>query len=185
MFKKISEENNYLMENVFNSFEKKINKFFTGKTSTKILDNISINYHGVMTNLKKISYITLIDLNTIKINLFDISLINLVKNAIMKSNLNLNSFIVNKDIIVNLPQINENRRKELIKILRCDSENSRILIRKIRRNSNLKIKNLYKVKLIDIDIKNKIEEEIQDKTDIYIRKINLKLINTEKELLKI
>ncbi|WMC18966.1 MAG: ribosome recycling factor [Enterobacteriaceae bacterium PSpicST1] len=185
MFNNIINENKLLMENIYNLYKKKMNKIFIGRASIKILDNVLINYNNINVNLNKISYITIIDYNTIKIKLFDISLINIVKNAIIKLKLNLNVFILNKNIFVNLPQINENRRKELIKIVRFESENSRIFIRQIRRNSNFKIKNLYKNKIINVDEKKKIEEKIQEKTDILIRKINLNLIKKEKELFKI
>ncbi|WGS66123.1 ribosome recycling factor [Enterobacteriaceae bacterium ET-AT1-13] len=185
MLENVVTENKKLMLNVYNSFKKKINKIFVGRTSTKILDDILINCYGTNISLNKVSHIILIDFNTIKINLFDISLINIVKNSIIKSNLNLTVYILNNDIIINLPQINEKRRKELIKNVRCESENGRILIRKIRRESNLKIKTMHKNKIISIDIKNKMEEDVQDETDIYIRKINIKLIKKEKELLLI
>ncbi|XZR53103.1 MAG: ribosome recycling factor [Enterobacteriaceae bacterium] len=173
------------MQKILVSFDIKISKIFTSKASTKILDNIIIKYNGVFISLNKLANITLYNYNTIKINLFDFSLINTVKNSIIKSNLNLSVFIVKKDILVILPQINEKRRKELIKIVHCEAEKSRISIRIIRRKTNLKIKNLIKKKKINIDEKKESEKKIQKITDICIKEINLKLIKKEKKLINI
>ncbi|BFI91136.1 ribosome recycling factor [Enterobacterales bacterium endosymbiont of Anomoneura mori] len=185
MLKKIIEKNNKHMEKIYKNFKKDINKFFIGPASTNILDNILINYHGVNTKLNKLSHITIRNYNTIKVNLFDISLIKEVKNTILKSKLNLNVMISNKDIIIILPKINEDRRKELIKNVNFESEKNKIGIRKIRRIFNLKIKNLFKNKIINLDEKNQTTKEIQKFTDKYVEKINLKSINKIKNLIKI
>ncbi|WMC19560.1 MAG: ribosome recycling factor [Enterobacteriaceae bacterium PC38] len=183
MFKEITKKNQKEMEKVYFNYIKKISQINTGRASTKILNNISIKYNNCFVNLKKISNITVINYNTIKINLFDFSLSNMVKNAIIKSNLNLSVFITNKDIVITLPKINEKRRRELIKLIRYKSENSRIMIRAIRRDSNLKIKNLFINKQITLDEKKYAENKIQDLTNKYIIQINSKLIKKEKELL--
>ncbi|WMC20153.1 MAG: ribosome recycling factor [Enterobacteriaceae bacterium PSpyr] len=185
MFKEIIKINKKEMEKVYSTYIKKISKINTGRISIKILDDILIKYNNSFVNLKKISNITVINYNTIKINLFDFSLSNIVKNTIIKSNLNLSVFITNNDIIVTLPQINEKRRKEFIKIIRYKSENSRIIIRAIRRESNLKIKNLFIKKKITLDEKKYAENKIQNLTDKFITQINSKLIKKEKELLLI
>ena len=164
-------------------FHKAINKLRTGRALPSILDGITVEYYGKITPLHHLSLITAENARTLKINIFDSSFISPIEKAIITSNLGLNIQVIGTNIRVSLPKLTEERRKDLIKIVRCEAENSRISIRNVRRDINDKIKSFMKDKIISEDNEHRAQDIIQKITDIYVKKIDSILLEKETELL--
>lgn len=183
----ISEIKNKVEERMIkciNFFKYKINKINTGRASTDILNDIKVNCYNNITKLKQLASITVENALTLKINLFDTSLISVVEKEIINSNLGVNVISKSKTIRVFIPSLTEERRKQLIKIIKLETEQSKILIRNIRREFNDALKEKIKIKKISMDYEYKIQEIIQKLTNIYTKKIEDIYILKEIELKK-
>ncbi|QCI15919.1 ribosome recycling factor [Buchnera aphidicola] len=185
MINQINKKNHERMQACIKKFENNINSIKTGRASPKLLHNIYIEYFGVQTSLRQVSNIIVEDAHTLRINVFDNSITSIISKAILNSKLDLNPMIHGKDILISIPPLTEERRKQLIKIIRGDAESSRICIRNIRRDSNDKIKKLLKNKIINEDEVHSSQSTIQIMTDRYIKKIDDFLFKKEKDLMKI
>lgn len=175
---------NQKMEVCIKNFQIQLNNIKTGRASPDLLNNIYVEYFGSKVLLRKISNIVVEDYHTLKINVFDSSNTNLINKAILNSDLDLNPVIHGKDIIVPIPSLTEERRKNLIKIIKNNAENTRICIRNIRRDANEKIKVYLKNKVIGEDQEHMSQNKIQKMTDEYIKKVETILVFKEKELMK-
>ncbi|MGV3346833.1 ribosome recycling factor, partial [Enterobacteriaceae bacterium LUAb1] len=127
--------------------------------------------------------VTVEDTRTLKINVFDRSLGPAVEKAIMSSDLGLNPSSAGADIRVPLPALTEERRKDLIKVVRGEAEQGRVAIRNVRRDANDKLKALLKDKEISEDDEHRAQDDVQKLTDNYIRKVDTALADKEKELM--
>lgn len=172
MINKIKKETEERMIECMNFFKKNIKKIHTGRASPSILNNIRIKYFDNIVSLNKIASITVENYLTLKINLFDISLIKLVEKEIINANLGIYPQSIGNIIRVSIPLLTEERRKELIKLVKSESEQSKIFIRNIRREYNDKLKVLVKSKKISTDDEYRSQTIIQKLTDIYIKNIN-------------
>ncbi|VFP86756.1 Ribosome-recycling factor [Candidatus Erwinia haradaeae] len=164
-------------------FIQNIRKIRTGRASASILDGIVIDYYGSPSPLSQLSNITVENSCTLKINIFDRSIISLVEKAIITSGLGLNPQTVGIDIRVQLPALTEERRHKLIKLARSESEQGKISIRNIRRDANDNIKLLLKQKKISSEQDRRAQELVQKITDLFIKKIDRILLDKEKDIL--
>lgn len=183
MINQIKNYSNEKMKMCIENFQIQINNIRTGRASPELLHSIKIDYFGSRVPLKNISAIIVENFNTLKINVFDESNITLIKKSILNSNLNLNPVVYGKSIIVPIPSLTEERRKDLIKVARSSAENARICIRNIRKNANDKIKSCLKNKTISKDNEYTAQNNIQKITDECIKKIDNILFSKEKELI--
>ncbi|WP_422667170.1 ribosome recycling factor [Buchnera aphidicola] len=184
MINEIKEKSSKKMEVCVKNFQIHINQIRTGRASPDLLNNIYIDYFGVRTPLRQISNIVVEDFHTLKINVFDESITNLIKKSILNSKLDLNPISYGKDIRIPLPSLTEDRRKDLIKLVRSEAENSRILIRNIRRDTNDKVKHFLKNKIISLDQERNMQNNIQSLTDKFIKIIDNILCKKEQELMQ-
>ncbi|HMI76925.1 MAG TPA: ribosome recycling factor [Buchnera sp. (in: enterobacteria)] len=171
------------MKKCIQIFKNNLLKIRTNRASPALLDGIYIEYYGKQTPLCKLSNIVVEDTRTLKVNLFDHSIKQLVEKSIMNSSLGLHPCSTGSDIRIIFPQLTENRRKELIKIVKNESEQSRIYIRNIRRDANEKIKKYVKEKIISEDMERHFQVKIQNKTNDFIKKIEHLSVEKEKELM--
>ena len=171
------------MEKCVEAFKNNISKIRTGRASPAILDGIMVDYYGSATPLRQLASVTVEDSRTLKINVFDRSISNAVEKAIMSSDLGLNPMSAGTDIRVPLPALTEERRKDLIKIVRGEAEQGRVSVRNVRRHANDKVKALLKDKEISEDDDRRSQEEIQKMTDVGIKKIDAALAEKEAELM--
>lgn len=172
------------MEKCVEAFKNNISKIRTGRASPAILDGIMVDYYGSATPLRQLASITVEDSRTLKINVFDRSISNAVEKAIMSSDLGLNPMSAGTDIRVPLPALTEERRKDLIKIVRGEAEQGRVSVRNVRRDANDKVKALLKDKEISEDDDRRSQEDIQKMTDVGIKKIDAALAEKEAELME-
>ncbi len=172
------------MEKCVEAFKNNISKIRTGRASPAILDGIMVDYYGSATPLRQLASVTVEDSRTLKINVFDRSISNAVEKAIMSSDLGLNPMSAGTDIRVPLPALTEERRKDLIKIVRGEAEQGRVSVRNVRRDANDKVKALLKDKEISEDDDRRSQDDIQKMTDVGIKKIDAALAEKEAELME-
>ncbi|QCI22104.1 ribosome recycling factor [Buchnera aphidicola] len=185
MINQIHSNSDERMKTCIQTFQNNLNNIRVGRASPLLLHNISIEYFGSKTNLRQVSNIIVEDSHTLRINVFDQSVTPLITKAILNAKLDLNPIVNGKDIIIKIPVLTEERRKNLIKVIRHDAENSRICIRNIRRDSNDKVKRLIKDKIISKDEEHSAQIKIQKITNEYIKEIESILLKKERELMKI
>ncbi|MCA1179848.1 MULTISPECIES: ribosome recycling factor [unclassified Pantoea] len=183
MINDIKKDADTRMEKCVDAFKNQISKVRTGRASPSLLDGIMVPYYGTPTPLRQLASVTVEDSRTLKINVFDRSLSPAVEKAIMASDLGLNPSSAGTDIRVPLPALTEERRKDLIKVVRGEAEQGRVSVRNVRRDANDKIKALLKDKEISEDDERRSQEEIQKMTDGYIKNLDAALAEKEKELM--
>ena len=172
------------MDKCVEAFKNTISKVRTGRASPSLLDGIVVEYYGTPTPLRQLASVTVEDSRTLKINVFDRSMGPAVEKAIMASDLGLNPSSAGSDIRVPLPALTEERRKDLIKIVRGEAEQGRVSVRNVRRDANDKIKALLKDKEISEDDERRSQDEIQKMTDVRIKHVDAALAEKEKELME-
>nr|WP_276551527.1 ribosome recycling factor [Erwinia mallotivora] len=172
------------MDKCVEAFKNNISKIRTGRASPSILDGIMVEYYGAATPLRQLASVTVEDSRTLKVNVFDRSISAAVEKAIMTSDLGLNPSSAGSDIRVPLPALTEERRKDLIKIVRGEAEQGRVSVRNVRRDANDKVKALLKDKEISEDEERRSQDDIQKMTDICIKKVDAALAEKEAELME-
>jgi len=172
------------MEKCVEAFKNQIGKIRTGRASPALLDGIVVEYYGTPTPLRQLASVTVEDSRTLKINVFDRSLGPAVEKAIMASDLGLNPSSAGSDIRVPLPALTEERRKDLIKVVRGEAEGARVAVRNVRRDANDKVKNLLKDKEISEDDDRRSQDDVQKMTDAAIKKVDAALAEKETELMQ-
>lgn len=183
MINEIRKDADSRMEKSVEAFKNQISKIRTGRASPSILDGIMVEYYGSATPLRQLANVTVEDSRTLAINLFDRSLGSAVEKAIMSSDLGLNPNSAGSVIRVPLPPLTEERRKDLIKVVRGEAEHGRVAVRNVRRDANEKVKALLKDKAISEDEDRRSQEDIQKMTDAYIKLLDAALADKEKELM--
>lgn len=167
------------------AFRNQLAKIRTGRAHPSLLDGIMVPYYGSNTPLRQVGNVSTEDARTLTVTVFDGSLIQAVEKAIMGSNLGLNPMSAGTVIRIPLPPLTEERRKDLIKVVRGEAENSRIAIRNIRRDANGDLKTLEKDKDISEDELRVGEELVQKVTNEFIKQVEEILTVKEKELLEV
>jgi ribosome recycling factor len=171
------------MEKCVEAFKNHISKIRTGRASPGILDGIMVDYYGSSTPLRQLAQVTVEDSRTLAISVFDRTVSAAVEKAIMTSDLGLNPSSAGATIRVPLPALTEERRKDLIKVVRSEAEQGRVSVRNVRRDANDKTKALLKDKEISEDEDRRSQDEIQKMTDMYIKKVDAALAEKETELM--
>jgi ribosome recycling factor len=157
----------------------------TGRASLALLDGISVDYYGTPTPLQQVASLSVPDSRQMAIQPWEKNLIPLIEKAIMKSDLGLTPVNDGKVIRINIPILTEERRKQLVKVVRKKTEESKVAIRNIRRDSNDELKKLEKEKHVSEDEVKKEQEEIQKITDAFIKKVDETLEHKEKEIMEV
>lgn len=173
------------MEKTVEKLRNNFSKIRTGRAHTGLLDHLSVDYYGTITPLSQMANITLGDNITINVQPYDKTQIVAIEKTIRDSDLGLNP-AVNGDLIrVPMPPLTEERRKDLIKIVKSEGENSKVSIRNIRRDGNDELKKKLKDKLISEDDEKRDQVKIQSITDEFIKSIDNLVLTKEKDLLEI
>lgn len=185
MIKEIIEDAKDRMEKSVESLRSQMSKVRTGRAHPSILDSVMVNYYGTDTPLKQLANITTEDSRTLALTVFDKSASAAVEKAIINSDLGLNPASAGAVIRIPLPPLTEERRRDLVKIVRAEAENGRIAVRNIRRDANGDIKELLKEKEITEDEERNAEDEIQKLTDKFVKQIDEALKAKEADLMEI
>ena len=180
-------QNNYKdkMSKTLDKFSKDLSTLSTGRANSNMLDLIRVDVYGQKMPINQIGTITAPEPRVINIQVWDLNNVNLIDTAIKKSDLGLNPQIDGQLIRLPIPDLSEERRNELAKMIKSMGEQCKISIRNIRREANDELKKLLKEKSISEDIEKKEEKNIQSLTDENIKKIDEKILVKEKEIMTI
>ena len=173
------------MQKSVDSLKLDLSKIRTGRAHAGILDHISVDYYGAQTLLTQLANITVADATTINIQPYEKTMIQAIEKSIRESDMGLNPATSGELIRIPMPALTEERRKDLIKVVKSEGENSKISIRNIRRDCNEILKKLSKDKEISEDDERRMQEEIQKITDEFIIEIDKLIDAKEKDLLAI
>ncbi|MDA7842676.1 ribosome recycling factor [Methylophilaceae bacterium] len=173
------------MQKTIESFQNNLSKIRTGRANTTLLDHISIDYYGTMTPLSQVAAINVADSSTLTIQPYEKNFSAVIEKVIRESDLGLNPVSLGDLIRVPMPPLTEERRKDLIKVVKSDGENSKVSVRNIRRDSNDELKKLIKNKEISEDEERRLQDLIQKNTDLFIVEIDSMIGLKEKDLLTI
>ena len=173
------------MDKTIEVFSKELTSLRTGRANASMLDLVKVDVYGQAMPLNQVSSITTPDARTINIQVWDLNNVPLVDSAIKKSELGLNPQIDGQLIRLPVPDLNEERRTEIKKLIKSMGEKCKISIRNVRREANDDLKNLVKEKEISEDDEKKNEKIIQTFTDEHIKIIDQKVETKEKEIMTI
>jgi ribosome recycling factor len=160
-------------------------KVRTGRAHTGILDHVQVEYYGTPTALTQIANVTLIDARTIGVQPWEKKMITTVEKAIRDADLGLNPSTQGDMIRVPTPVLTEERRKEMVKLVKSEAEDAKIAVRNIRRDANESLKKLVKDKACSEDDERRASEEVQKLTDKFIADIDKMVVDKEKEVLTV
>lgn len=156
----------------------------TGRASTALVQGIAVDYYGTPTPLHQVAAVATPETRLITIQPWDQSLVPAIEKAILKSDLGITPSNDGRIIRIAIPPLTEERRKELVRIVRRMTEEGRVAIRNIRRDANEKLKSLEKQKQVSEDDLKKATDSVQKRTDKYIKEIEMALASKEKEILE-
>ncbi|WP_408620647.1 ribosome recycling factor [Celerinatantimonas sp. YJH-8] len=173
------------MEKSIEALRGQLSKIRTGRAHPGLLDGIMVPYYGVDTPLNQVANVGTEDARTLLVTVYDRSAIQAVEKAILTSDLGLNPASAGTTIRIPLPPLTEERRKDLIKLVRAEAEQGKVAVRNIRRDANSDVKGLLKAKEISEDADRQTQDEIQKITDEFVKRVDEILSNKEKELMEI
>src|SRR5210317_2606652 len=173
------------MNKSLESLRHELAKIRTGRAHPSLLEHVHVDYYGSDVPIGQAANVAVEDARTLTVTPWDKSMVKVIEKAILTSDLGLNPSTAGQVIRIPLPPLTEERRKDLGRIVHQEGENAKIAIRNIRRDANHHLKELLKDKAISEDDERKSEKEIQDVTDLAVRKVDEIVAEKEKELLEI
>ena len=176
---------NEKMQKSLDSFKSDLAKIRTGRAHTGLLDHIVVDYYGSMVPINQVAGVNLGDAKTINVQPYEKNMVAKVEKAIRDSELGLNPATSGDLIRVPMPILTEERRKDLIKVVRTEAESAKVAIRNIRRDANDSLKKSLKEKAISEDDERRSQDDVQKITDKFIAEIDKLLQSKESELLAI
>lgn len=173
------------MQKSVESLRHELAKIRTGRAHPSLLEHVKVDYYGSEVPISQVANVTAEDARTLMVTPWEKNMVGVVDKAIRASDLGLNPATSGMVIRVPMPPLTEQRRKELIKVVRHEGENGKVAIRNIRRDANSEIKAALKEKLISEDQERRIEDQIQKLTDQFIKEIDALLDEKEIDLMAI
>ena len=160
-------------------------KVRTGRAHVGILDHVMVDYYGTPTQITQVANLTLLDARTIGVQPWEKKMLAAIEKAIRESDLGLNPATVGDLIRVPTPALTEERRKELVKLVRSEAEDAKIAIRNIRRDANETLKKLLKDKAISEDDERRTQDEVQKLTDKFVAEVDKMVVEKEKDVMTV
>lgn len=176
---KIIKDAEMRMRKSIDAFKNEISKLRTGRASPTILDHIRVDYYGSEMPINQVANINVADARTLVITAWEKKMVPVIEKAIHSSDLGLNPVTAGEVIRVPMPALNEEGRKELIKVVRTEAESARVGIRNVRRDANAELKELLKSKQITEDEERRVADDIQKLTDKFV--VEVDQVTTAKE----
>ena len=167
------------------AFKADLAKVRTGRAHTGLLDHVTVDYYGTPTPINQVAKVTLIDARTIGVTPFEKKMAQAVEKAIRDSDLGLNPASSGETVRVPMPALTEERRKELIKVVRHEAENARVAVRNLRREAIHHLKEALKKKAISENDERRAQDEVQKMTDRHVAEIDKLLQQKETELMAV
>ena len=185
MLKEIIKDADIRMDKSVAAFKDELNKIRTGRAHTSLLDHITVEYYGSDVPLNQVASVGVEDARTLTVSPWDKQMVSAVEKAIISSDLGLNPATAGMVIRVPLPALTEERRRDLVRVVRHEAENARVAIRNIRRDAIHHVKELLKEKEITEDDERRSEEEIQGLTEKHVAQVDEILTAKEGELMEV
>ena len=173
------------MKKSIETFQLDLAKVRTGRAHVGLLDHVTVDYYGTQMPINQVAKVTLLDSRTIGVTPFEKKIVHAVEKAIRDSDLGLNPATAGETIRVPMPVLTEERRKELIKVVRHEAENTRVAVRNLRREANHALKDALKKKEVSENDERRTQDEVQKLTDRYVAEIDRLLQQKEAELLAV
>ena len=173
------------MDKSVQAFKADLSKVRTGRAHTGLLDHVTVDYYGTQTPLNQVAKVTLLDSRTIGVTPFEKKMAQAIEKAIRESDLGLNPASQGETVRVPMPALTEERRKELIKVVKHEAENARVAIRNLRRDAIQHLKDALKKHEISENDERRALDEMQKTTDRHVAEIDKLLQEKEKELLAV
>ena len=173
------------MDKTIETLRSELAKVRTGKATTVLLDSIRVDYYGNMVPLNQVGNVSVLDAHTLSITPWEKQMVQIIDKAILEANLGLNPISDGTNLKIPIPPLNEERRKELVKLVKKFGEESKVAIRNIRRDANDHLKKEQKDKKITEDQLRDAEIETQKLTDDHIKLIDEILKHKEKEIMEV
>ncbi|HJN84475.1 MAG TPA: ribosome recycling factor [Candidatus Pelagibacter bacterium] len=173
------------MDKTYEVFTKELASLRTGRANSSMLDLIRVDVYGQKMPINQLGTITIPEARTISIQVWDFNNVTLIDSAIKKSDLGLNPQIDGQHIRLPIPDLSEERRNEIKKIIKTMGEKCKVSVRNIRREANDQLKTMLKSKEISEDDEKKFEKVVQKFTDDHIKEIDNKVVSKEKEIMTI
>ncbi|MBC3870372.1 ribosome recycling factor [Undibacterium oligocarboniphilum] len=181
----IKKNSDQRMQKSIETLKADLAKVRTGRAHTGILDHVMVDYYGSPTNLSQVANLTLIDARTIGVQPWEKKMLNVIEKAIRDSDLGLNPSSQGDMIRVPTPPLTEERRKEMVKLVKTEGEGAKIAIRNIRRDANESLKKMLKDKECSEDDERRAQDDIQKLTDKFVAEVDKLLAEKEKEVLTV
>ena len=185
MIKEILTDAEARMGKSVDSLRTELTKIRTGRAHPSLLDQIRVDYYGTDTPINQLANVTVEDSRTLAVAPWEKQMVSVVEKAIINSGLGLNPSTAGNLIRIPMPPLTEERRRELVKVVKGEGENTKIAIRNIRRDANSDFKDLLKEKEISEDESRKAEDSIQKHTDKFVASVDEVIAVKEKELMEI
>jgi len=173
------------MEKAIATFRDELSRVRTGRASLSLLDTVKIDYYGTPSPLNHVANLAVPEPRMITIQPWDIKMLPEIERAIIKSDLGLTPQNDGKVIRLPIPPLNEERRKDLVKLVKKMAEEHRVAIRNVRRDGIEKLQKQEKDKIISEDQKHTLQKKVQDVTDNHIKKVDEVLAGKEKEIMEV
>ncbi len=173
------------MNKSIESLKADLAKVRTGRAHTGILDHVEVDYYGTPTKINQLANITLLDARTISVQPWEKKMVNAIEKAIRDSDLGLNPATVGEIIRVPTPALTEERRKEMVKLVKTEGEEAKVAVRNIRRDANETLKKMVKEKECSEDDERRSQDDIQKLTDKFVQQIDKLLSEKEKEVMTV
>ncbi len=173
------------MDKSVEAFRQEITKVRTGKATTALLDGIKVDYYGTLSPLNQVGNVSVLDAHTISITPWDKSMVPVIDKAILASDLGLNPVSDGTNLKIPIPPLTEERRKELVKLVKKFGEDAKVALRNVRRDANEHLKKMEKNKELTEDQLKDGEKEVQKLTDDHIAKIDEIIKHKEKDIMEV
>ena len=173
------------MQKSLESLKTDLGKVRTGRAHIGILDHVQVEYYGSMVPLSQVANVTLMDARTLGVQPWEKPMVAKVEKAIRDADLGLNPATMGELIRVPMPPLTEERRKELIKVVKGEGENTKVAVRNLRRDANNSLKEALKKREVSEDDERRAQDEIQKLTDRYVAEVDKLLVEKEKDLMAI
>lgn len=167
------------------SLKNDLTKLRTGRAHTSLLDHITVEYYGSEVPLSQVANVSVLDSRTLSVSPWEKAMVQAIEKAIMNSNMGLNPATTGELIRIPLPPLTEERRKDMIKVVRAEGEGAKVAIRNIRRDVLSDVKSLLKDKEITEDDDRQAQDDVQKLTDKYVKQVDEALVIKEKDLMEI
>jgi ribosome recycling factor len=173
------------MQKTIETLKADLGKVRTGRAHTGLLDHVMVDYYGTPTPVPRVGTVSLLDARTLGVAPYEKKMANAIEKAIRDSDLGLNPATVGEVVRVPMPALTEERRRELIKVVKHEGENAKVAVRNIRRDANAHLKQLLKDKQVAEDEERRAQEDIQKLTDRYIAEVDKAVQHKEADLMAI